>query len=190
MRHLQVISLHGFKGSPDLDFHRYLQSELQKIGYRVEIPELPHTEKPQEQEQISFVLEKYKIDENTVIVAHSLGCAVAMKILMQTKTRIAGLILVAPVMEPAFSPSSRAHLAYWKGFNFNYNYGLVRELAKCRIIMSDLNEKDLRGKYCSFLSKKLSARLIEIVASRKHITGFQEPHVLAVVKKVLVELSA
>lgn len=183
MKKVNIISLHGFKGTPDSDYHRYLQREMKQRGYQVSVPLLPNTENPKQDEQIAAVLRQCNIDENTIIVAHSLGCAVAMKLLMQLQQPIKTLILVAPVMEPAFSPPEKMGLAYWQGFDFDYDYECIQKLANQRVVVSDLNEAELRGEYCRYLAEKISARLDEITAQRRHITGYQEPYVLQLVQE-------
>lgn len=176
------ISIHGFRGGVDLDYHRYLQVELRKLGYDVEIPILPNPEEPKEEDQIKAVFEQCTIDSDTIIVAHSLGCAVAMKLIERLSFGIKGLLLVAPVVEPAFCVPEHANLAYWKGFTITYDYGAVMDNTKKRLILSDLTEYDIRGEYCRYLSGKVSAELREVNARRRHLTGYEEPEVLSAAK--------
>lgn len=185
MGKVHFISIHGFRGGVDLDYHKYLQRQLAELGYEVKIPVLPNPEEPKEAAQIKAVLEQCEIDADTVIIAHSLGCAVAMKLLMQLPCTVRGLLLVAPVVEPEFCVPEHAHLAYWKGFDFNYDYEAVRRRAAQRTILSDLTEYEIRGEYSKYLSRKIDARLVEVTACRKHLTGYEEPEVLAAAKTFL-----
>ena len=55
---------------------------------------LPNSADPTEDEQVSYVLRNFQFDANTVLVAHSLGTVVAMKVLEKLETKIAGLVFV------------------------------------------------------------------------------------------------
>lgn len=186
MTKIHFISIHGFRGKPDLDYHKYIQNSLGKLGYEVEIPTLPNPENPREEDQIEAVLQQCHLDKNTIIIAHSLGCAVAMKLLMRLPFTIKGLLLVAPVVEPAFCIPEHAALSYWNGFTFNYDYELIKIKVSKRLILSDLSEYDVRGKYCEYLSGKIDAELKEVTARRRHLTGYEEPDVLSAAESFLV----
>jgi predicted alpha/beta hydrolase family esterase len=186
MAKIHFLSIHGFRGNPDLDYHKYLQQNLGKLGYEVEIPKLPNPENPNEADQIEAVLQQCHLDEDTIIIAHSLGCAVAMKLLMGLPFGVKGLLLVAPVVEPPFCIPEHKGLAYWDGFTFDYDYELIRSKAERRTILSDLSEYEVRGEYCKYLSGKIGAELKEVTARRRHLTGYEESEVLAAAKLFLV----
>lgn len=186
MAKIHFISIHGFRGNPDLDYHKYIQENLRALGYEVEIPILPNPENPIEEDQIEAVLQQCHLDQDTIIIAHSLGCAVAMKLLMRLPFNIKGLLLVAPVVEPAFCVPEHRALAYWDGFTFNYDYERIRTKTTKRLILSDLSEHEVRGEYCKYLSGKIDAELKEVTAQRRHLTGYEEPDVLTAAKSFLV----
>ncbi len=182
---LKYILLHGFRGSAKGSFRAWLKSELESRGHEVEIPELPNTEDPRESEQVEYVLQNCKIDENTVIVAHSLGSVVAMKALMKLNKPIFGLVLVSPAIDPSF-PKAESR-PYWKNFTWNIDYDLIRRLANGKIsILSDLKE-EFRIEYIRHLSNNLKARLIETKSNGEHFRADQEPEILkAVVPSITV----
>lgn len=186
MKKLNFISIHGFKGGVNLDYHMYLQKEMKQLGYDVTVPILPNPNEPIEEQQIAAVLQQCSIDQNTVIIAHSLGCAVALKMIMKTHTQIRGLVLVAPVIEERFRPDSIRDKAYWRGFSISYDYETIKKCAETIIVVSDTLEYDLRGEYCQFLADSLGARLDVITAQRKHITGYVEPHIFAIAREFVL----
>jgi len=170
--------LHGFTGSAKTNFFPWLKSELEKGGYEVEAPELPHTDAPTEEEQVSFILSNCKLDENTVIIGHSLGGVVAMKALMKSRQAIKQLVLVAPAADPA-SRSDGYKASYHNTFDWNYDFPLIKSLVSKIMVLSDVQE-DFRIKYLEFLSEKLSAKLITTTAKEEHFCALQEPDVLSV----------
>ncbi|MBU0625994.1 alpha/beta hydrolase [Patescibacteria group bacterium] len=63
------------------------------------VPDLPNTDHPDFKEQLSFLEKNYKdlIDENTIIVGHSLGCFLAKQFIVKCNKKIKKFISVAPV---------------------------------------------------------------------------------------------
>src|SRR5581483_4558295 len=95
--------LHGFTGRSDKNFIPWLKKSLEEKGFEVQAPQLPDTDHPTEAGQVGYVIENCKINKQTIIIGHSLGGLVAMKALQKINKPIAGLVLVAPAMEPKYS---------------------------------------------------------------------------------------
>ncbi|MDO8471422.1 MAG: class I tRNA ligase family protein [bacterium] len=168
--------LHGYTGRADKNFIPWLKTELKSQGFKVQTPQMPNTDSPRESEQVNYVIENCHIDEKTIIVGHNLGGVVAMKVLQKINRSIAGLVLVAPAVEPSFRTGSPR--PFWETFNFDYDYGLLKKLTNFRVVISDLLEKGKRGPYLDYLQFKLQAQFIEGTAQEEHLTGVQEPIIL------------
>jgi leucyl-tRNA synthetase len=174
---LNFLLLHGYKGSARGAHLSWLKNELEKKGYVVQAPDMPNSNTPKEQEQIQHVFDRCRIDENTVIVGHSLGCVVAMKLLQKINRHVAGLVLVAPAIDPSFPDAEPK--PYWKDFPWNIDYGKIQALTAFRIIISDTLEQVKRGAYIKHLSGEIGAVLVEGKAEKEHFLGKEEPLVLA-----------
>ena len=170
------VLLHGFTGRNDKNFIPWVKAELEKRGFEVQAPLMPNTDSPTEEEQVSYVIENCRIDENTVLLGHSLGSAVAMKVLQKLNRPIAGLVLVASVVEPVFRTGTPR--AFWDTFTFEYDYEKIKHLTKFRVVISDILEKEKRGPYLSYLKDKIDAQFVEGTAQDEHVTGDKEPMVL------------
>ncbi len=168
--------LHGYTGRADKNFVPWLKEELESRGFKVQAPQLPNTNAPRESEQVGHVLKKCRIDANTIMIGHSLGGVVAMKVLEKINRPIAGLVLVAPAVEPRFRTG--ASRPFWKTFEFDYDYGRIKKLSGFRVVLADAREDKKRGPYLKYLAKKIAAPLREASAEREHFTGDQEPFVL------------
>lgn len=81
--------------SYDTHWMPWLKKELISKGIRTETPIMPSPWKPDYQ-QFKAEFEKYDVDENTVLIGHSCGCAFLVRWLGETKRKIPKLILVAP----------------------------------------------------------------------------------------------
>ncbi len=172
----RFVIIHGYTGSSTKNFIPWLKRELEAKGYEVETPELPNTNNPKESEQVEYVLTHCKLDENTVIIGHSLGAVVAMKAIMKLNKTISGLVLAGAALDPKFhNAKSRP---FWENFSWDYDYEKVKKLAQGRIaVLSDLKEKH-RVSYLKFLSEKLESALIEVEAVREHFCATEEPSIL------------
>ncbi len=169
--------LHGYKGHANRNFIPWLKTELENQGYLVNSPQLPNTDHPKEAEQVKFVLENCDINSNTVIVGHSLGGILAMKVLQKYNKPVKGLVLIAPAIEPKFNKyDSRP---FWNDFSWDdLDYTKLQQLSSVRKVLSDKAEAH-REEYLKYLSQKINADLISVNAHKEHFCGLEEPHILS-----------
>ena len=90
-----AILLHGSSCSPDSYWLPSIGRFLQKRGYHVWTPQLPNPVTPDVKIQLPFILKEGKFGQETIIVAHSSGCPLALSILENISTKIGKAILVA-----------------------------------------------------------------------------------------------
>ena len=175
-RKYKYVILHGYKSRPDRPRWLWFKSELEKLGHEVVIPVLPNSDEPSESEQVAAALAAVTYDENTILVGHSLGAVVAMKMLQKINKEIAGLVLIAPAIDPAF-PNAEER-PFWKTFSWDIDYDKLKKLTNFRLVLSDLKEEPRRIGYLKELAPKLQAQLIETRAEKEHFTGEKELPVL------------
>jgi len=92
-----AILLHGTDGS-DTDYYWFAETKtyLEKHGYDVWWPLLPHTEKPELAETLSFVLDNMPtLDTQSIVVGHSSACPLILSLLEHIPTPIAKAVLVS-----------------------------------------------------------------------------------------------
>jgi len=77
-----IFVIHGAYGDPEENWFPWLKSELEKLGCKVFVPKFP-TPENQSLENWLKVFEDYKqyLDENSIVVGHSLGPAFLLNIL-------------------------------------------------------------------------------------------------------------
>lgn len=92
----KVFIFHGTGGSPEENWFPWLKKELEKLGCKVIVPQFP-TPENQTLENWFKVLDNYKndIDENTILVGHSLGGAFLLRVLESLEKPIKAAFLVA-----------------------------------------------------------------------------------------------
>lgn len=93
-----VLLVHGTGGNGRKHWFGWLADNLREQGYEVIAPDLPNPDKPVLEEWLEE-LDKYKnkIDENTIIIGHSLGSPVSLRFINSLNKKIDKLILVASI---------------------------------------------------------------------------------------------
>jgi predicted alpha/beta hydrolase family esterase len=78
----KAIILHAWYEKTDMDWYPWLKTELEKKGYTVFLPELPtmSTDSPDLNTLMQFIESLTDIDSETVIIGHSLGALLALRL--------------------------------------------------------------------------------------------------------------
>lgn len=72
-----------------------MKKELEDRGYNVWLPNLPHAEKPNIKDWLSFILQNGKINKETVLIGHSAGAQIILSVLENIDIKIKQAILVS-----------------------------------------------------------------------------------------------
>lgn len=173
------VLLHGFTANPDSDFYPWLKNKLEKLGHRVQVPKLPNTDKPTEEEQVNFVLDNVKFDENTVVLGHSLGSVVAMKVLEKLNKKIAGLILAGGFVDTEFKDHDRN---FDKTFNWNFDFDKIKSNTGFIKVLHDKNDDAITYEQAQRLANALGVPIEEFIANESHFTSKEEPLILEAIQ--------
>ncbi len=95
----KVIIAHGWDGSPEEPMLKWTRQEMEKRGFEVIAPLMPHPENPTIEDWVGCLAESSgQIDEDTIFVGHSVGCQTVLRYLerLGENTKIRGVVLVAP----------------------------------------------------------------------------------------------
>ncbi|MFH1588111.1 MAG: alpha/beta fold hydrolase [Candidatus Diapherotrites archaeon] len=94
---MNAIIFHGNYGSPNKNWIPWLKNELEKNGWTVFSPEFPGPEK-QSLASWTKAFKEYKkeLNENTVLIGHSLGAAFILSILEKNNKKVKACFFVAP----------------------------------------------------------------------------------------------
>jgi hypothetical protein len=164
---LNCLIIHGCPSERDLvqglgvnphDEHwlPWLRDELRARGIAAETPQMPNPLEPDYQKyKVEF--EKYPVDKDTVLVAHSCGSAFVVRWLGESKRRIAKLILVAPwkVSEDGVSE------AEYEYYNHPVDPKIASRVGEIVMFTSD-NEKEEGKKSLKILHDALGGKIINI----------------------------
>lgn len=180
----RVVDLHGFMADSQADFHPWLKKELEELGYSIEAPDLPNTNSPTVDEQAAYVLKHCKFSEDTVLVGHSLGTPVALKVLEKLEKPVKKTVLVAPFAQTGFLDHERP---FEKTFDWKFDFEKIKSNAGEVILLRPQNDTAVPQKRSEFIQEKIGGAIINFTAEEDHATGKKEPEIL---KNVVVSLKA
>jgi len=91
-----VILIHGSYSNPESNWFSWIKSKLEALGQEVFVPKFPTPENQSFDSWMSAFAEfKQHINEETIIVAHSLGSPFALSVLEELGVKIKATFLVA-----------------------------------------------------------------------------------------------
>ncbi len=169
------VLIHGYKGSPERDFFPWLKKEIEQYSAKTYIPALPDTKDPKVAEQVEYVLKHAKFDKNTVLLGHSLGTIVALKVLEKLKQPVQRSVLVAGFTENKFLDHDRfdEHTFDWK-----FNWKKIHKNAGDVIILRDLNDPIIPYNRANKLQEFLGGKIVDTIANQTHFNSKKEPVIL------------
>jgi leucyl-tRNA synthetase len=169
------ILLHGFTGSPEANFFPWLKAELEKRGNTVEVPKLPDSENPDVLKQADYILRTCHFDNKTILLGHSLGCPVALKVLEQLKISVYKTVLVAGFAEPGFNDHDRP---FEEKFNWKFDFKKAKDNAGEIVLLRDMNDPAVPAKHIDHLRDWIGGSLRDVTAAEDHFCAKEEPEIL------------
>ena len=152
-----VFIFHGTRGSPELNWFPWLRSELEKFDCKVIIPRFP-TPEGQSLRSWLEILNNYKqqINENTILIGHSLGGLFLLRVLEQLSHPVAAAFLVA-------APIGVKPIRYYEGdknfSGFDFNWDGIKKKARQFFVYHSNNDPYISLANGEELAKQLGVKL-------------------------------
>ena len=167
------IIVHGCSGSKEstLDFSEgtevqhwipWTRQKLRENSINTQTPLMPEPWAPV-YEKFRQEFKKYKVDENTVLVGHSCGCAFLTRWLGQSKQKIKKLILVAPWKVNTRNESFRDEF-----YAFNIDETIKSRVGEIVMFTSD-NEREGGLESLKIYHQALGGRIITLPSHGHYI---------------------
>lgn len=138
-----AVGFHGTAETPQAFWLPYIKTELERRDYAVSIPQLPEAEHPQLDAWLSVAL-KERYTPDTVLLARSAGCPLALSVLEHISVPIKLVVLVAGYVNPLPTPEVNDIVSP------HYNWKRIKEHAKQFVFINSDNDpwgcNDLQGR--------------------------------------------
>ena len=147
----RALILISWYGTPESDWLPWLKNELEKKGYGVSIPDLPtiRTDLPDMEQMLSLL----KVDSETLVVGHSLGALLGLRLAERQKFK--KLILVSGWdFDDGLAPE---HRLFWLD---KINHDKIKSNVKKFVVIHSNNDPYTPTNVAEEMSKKLNGTFI------------------------------
>lgn len=148
----KVLFLQSWFSNIDDNWYGWLKAELEKKGYLVNFTDIPEFRK--ETPKLNNVLKTVKnlnfVDKNTVVIGHSLGALVAMR--LAEKEKIKSLVLVSGW---DFDDLTAEHKYFWKA---KMNQANIKKNSGSIYVFHSDNDPYINQFQSEGMSKRLGAK--------------------------------
>jgi hypothetical protein len=160
----QALILHAWYSHPEDHWYPWLGDELTRHGYVVSIPELPtmDTDMPDMELQLKTINEVIKIDDQTLVVGHSLGCLLALR--LAEHKAYSKMILVAGW---DFDDLTEGHRLFW---DTKLDHNKIRSNVQDIVCIHSDNDPYITACQAEEMSKRLGGQFI-LVQHAGHFTS-------------------
>ncbi len=160
----KALILHAWYSKPSDNWYPWLKKELESRGYEVILPELPtmNTDLPNMGLQLKTIQEVVPIDEDTIIIGHSLSCLLAMR--LAEKRKYKKMILVAGW---DFDDLTVGHKLFWPD---QINHQKIKSNVKEIYCISSDNDPYFTVYQAEEMSKRLEGKFT-LVKGAGHLTS-------------------
>lgn len=183
---MNFIIIHGIYGNPEENWFPWLKKQLEGMGYEAIVPKFP-TPLDQTLDSWLRVFSNYenKINEETVLIGHSLGASFILNYLEKTNKKIKAAILVAgyhKLLENQFKELNKTFV----GKEFDWNK-IKSSCGKFFVFASD-NDEYIPLEVGQELAQNLNAEL-NVVHGGGHLNkkaGYDDFHLL--LETIIIEV--
>lgn len=154
-----AIILHGTLGSPYGNWFQWLKKELERKGFTVWLPQLPHTEQPSLRKWQQFVKEEcpFPINEQTLIVGHSSGAILAIVLAKNNMEKIGAIVGVS-----AFHDNSLKWQPNDKLFDVQFDWTAIRQGVNELLFLHSDNDPYVPLNQAQFVATNTGGEMIVI----------------------------
>lgn len=178
---MRFVLIHGFKASSNTNFWPWLRDELHKRGHEVIAPDLPDTEHPDPEVWLKALLEEVgPIDDETIIIGHSLGGGMALRFLEAAEARSTpkACVLIS-------TPWMIQHEDFRGFFLSELDFDVIMWKASHFVVLHSKDDKVIPFDHAQKYEKVLHAELVEGEPGDGHYDGAQYPMILKIVEELL-----
>lgn len=159
----QALILHAWQSGPNEHWYPWLRNELEKKQYTVHLPEIPTMPDmlPNLPTQLQFIEKNFQLDHETIVIGHSLGCLLAMR--LAEKYTFGKMLLVAGWDFDDLTPE---HQSFWSN---KLDHETIKKNIKEIYCISSDNDPYMTAYTVEDMSKRLNGKFV-LIKNAGHFT--------------------
>ena len=170
----RAIIIHCWEGYPEYCWYPQVKNDLEELGFKVEVPTMPETQRP----QLGLWLSKLKevvgeADDELYLIGHSSGVITILRYLegLSENQKIGGVVMVAGFIDDlGYMDSVEDKTVLPSFFQTSIDWDKIKsKVGKFIAIHSD-NDPYVQLKHAEVFKDKLGAEII-IKPGMKHFSG-------------------
>lgn len=185
--------IHGWDGYPEEGWFPWAKEELEKRGFIVTVPKMPHADRPNIDGWVGKMGALVGVpDENAYLIGHSIGCQTILRYLaaLREGKKVGGVVLVAGFFElvPLESEEEKEIIKPW--LETPIDFERVKAAAgKITVILSDNDEWVPLERNKQLFEQRLAPKII-VKHNMGHFSGSNGIKKLPVVLETIERYSA
>lgn len=170
----KVYIVHGWGGTPNQDWYKWLVDELKNKGIEAYAPEMPNSFTPTIKKWIEKLNKTIKADNNTYLIGHSIGCQAIMRYLEQLdkNIKIGGVIFVAGwfnLTDDTWDKDYTKDIAN-EWINTPIDFNKIKQHTDNFVVIVSDNDPYVELKDSEVFKKRLGAEVI-VLKNKGHLSG-------------------
>ena len=175
---MNFIIVHGVYASPEANWFPWLKKELENRGYECLVPKFP-TPLDQSLESWLRVFSGYesKINEDTVLIGHSLGASFIINYLEKTSKKVKATYLIAPFHKLLGNQYDEINKTF---VGKEFNWEKIKSSCNKFFVFASDNDKYIPPEVTNDIVEKLDAEF-NVVPNGGHLnkeSGYEEFYLL------------
>jgi len=157
----KALILHAWFSKPESNWYPWLKKELESKGYKVWIPELPTmpTNSPDMESMLKFIIEKSFVDKETLVIGHSLGSVLGLRLAERVKFD-RGILLAAW----DYNDLTPEHQSFWQNM---MDHNKIKKNVKDWVFLISDNDPYVTKFIAHEVAARVNAKTVD-VGSRGH----------------------
>ena len=168
----KALILHGTSSNSSSNWFPWLKSELENVGWKVWVPDLPNSDEPNVERYNKYILgnNDWIFDDNTVIIGHSSGSVEILGLLqdLPESTVVDKCILIGSFKDDLGWPNLGG--LFLKPFDFLK----IKKQSKSFLFIHSDNDPYCPLEHAKYLSNKLEGEL-KVIPGQKHFSEETDP---------------
>lgn len=162
----KVYLVHGFTANSQAQWFPWLKDEMNKRGVGCIIPDMPDSDQPYLKQWMSKMENNFvDIDQNTILIGHSLGCITILQYLQEKNVDVKAVIMVSGFMDRADLKDDSTCLDTF--FNNKPDLSKIKERVESRVVITAIDDDIIASEASKIMAERLDAKII-VLNEGKH----------------------